>query len=102
MEKAYHQCIPFTGVKFIGDKEPQKEDETMKRFTDNLKAYWPYLKPRIVFDKTNASKVERLTGLHVPSLNESTLKKLFQFCLKTNFGKKIRSAALHAATEPVS
>lgn len=97
LEKAYHSCVPYTGVKFIGDKEPKMPDKYMKLFADNLKAYWPYLKPRIVFDKTNAIKVERLTGLEVPRLNEAVLKKLFQFCLKTNFGKKLRTSASSAA-----
>ncbi len=91
LRQACKKLVPFVGLEPVGDEEIVPENKEEALFADNFKAYWPYLKPRIIFDKTNAFQVEELTGLKCPEVNAKLLARFFSYALKTNFGKKIFS-----------
>ena len=91
LNQVMKKLLNFDGMHFMGDVELRPEGKLEVLFAENLKAYWPYLKPRIVFDRHNTIKVEQLIGVTCPTFDEKFIMGLYNFALETNFGKKTRS-----------
>jgi len=92
--RAFRAILPFSGLSFVGDVEVAPENPIEERFFSNLATYLPYLKPRLNFDKTNASLTEDLLGIQCSSLSVDRLRQLFHYSLRTHFGKKLVTSSI--------
>jgi len=97
MKQVFMKLIPFEGVSFLGDHEARVDNKEEALFLSNMKAYAPYLKTRVTFDKTHAQKVEHLTGVSCPQLTQELLGRFFEYSLKTNFGKRTLGEASNSS-----
>ncbi len=88
LKQVFMKLIPFEGVSFLGDQAAAADNKEETLFMTNMRAYAPYLKTRVTFDKTNAQRVEQLAGVSCPRLTHDLLSRLFEHSLKTNFGKR--------------
>jgi nucleoside-diphosphate-sugar epimerase len=88
LSRVFTRLIPFDGMQFLGEQKVLIDTEEQAFFVEKMRAYWSYLNPRMVFDKTNAFRVEELVGLACPRMSDEVLERFFRYALATNFGKR--------------